>query len=274
MTVRRQTGHIHYGPERTPALPRSYLAGLGMSNDTDSDHDIAIAVGECRNTGDDCNLVLSSVLTKQIDATWAAGDDAGGMNDGDSVGNNEWFHVFLIGAPGGAVDAGFDTNTDASLLLADAAVAAAGFTKYRRIGSVRTDGSANIVAFVQYGDEFVWSDATTWSIAATTSAALYTCPYSPLGVACKIDFKGTFDAKTQFDEISFYPANGKNTAPTQNNGYASLICQNGNYENAGHFSLMTNTSAQIGAILGSGVTVNTNFAAVVMSYTDRRGRDD
>jgi len=34
----------------------------------------------------------------------------------------------------------------------------ASYDQYRRIGSVRTDGSANILAFVQDGDLFQWSD--------------------------------------------------------------------------------------------------------------------
>jgi hypothetical protein len=101
-------------------------------------------------------MILSSVITKQIDATWDAGDDAGGMNDGEAVGNDTWYHVFLLSTAGGAdVDMGFDTDVDATNLLADAAVIAAGLTKYRRLGSVLTDGNGDIILFTQRGDEFL-----------------------------------------------------------------------------------------------------------------------
>ena len=58
------------------------------------------------------------------------------------------FHVYLLGnAAGTSADIGFDTSLTATNLLADAAVIAAGLTTYRRVGSVLTDGSANIIAF-------------------------------------------------------------------------------------------------------------------------------
>ncbi len=47
----------------------------------------------------------------------------------------------------GAVDFGFDTSVDATNLLADANVIAGGFTKYRRVGSILTDASSNIIGF-------------------------------------------------------------------------------------------------------------------------------
>jgi len=59
-------------------LPPGYIYGLETSADTDSDHDVTIATGKCRSYSDLYNLKLSSAITKQIDATWAAGDAAGG----------------------------------------------------------------------------------------------------------------------------------------------------------------------------------------------------
>ncbi|MFQ5915801.1 MAG: hypothetical protein ACE5JS_21720, partial [Nitrospinota bacterium] len=59
-------------------LPRSFLAGLGLANNAvDADHDIDIAVGEARGSGDDADLNLTSAITKQIDAAWAVGTNAG-----------------------------------------------------------------------------------------------------------------------------------------------------------------------------------------------------
>jgi hypothetical protein len=133
-------------------LPRGYIDGLITSNAADADHDINIAVGECRDSTNTYNMVLSSVFTKQIDASWAAGSAAGGLFSG-SVANATWYHVFLIRKDSdGAIDAGFDTSVVA-------ANKPAGYSAYRRIGSVLTNGSANILGFVQFGDKFLWDDS-------------------------------------------------------------------------------------------------------------------
>ena len=56
-----------------------FISGLKATSDADADHDVQIAIGSCRSDGDSANIDLSSVITKQIDAVWAEGDDAGGI---------------------------------------------------------------------------------------------------------------------------------------------------------------------------------------------------
>jgi len=133
----------------TSELPNGYITGLTLSNDTDTEHDIAIAVGECRDSADGTDMARAAVLTKQIDAAFAAGDDAGGMFTG-AVANTTWYHVHLIKKDSdGTIDAGFDTSITAANIPA-------GYTEYRRIGSVLTNGAANILNFIQVGDIFRW----------------------------------------------------------------------------------------------------------------------
>ncbi len=126
-------------------------AGLTLSNDTDADHDIAIAVGECIDSQNAEGIKLASILTKQIDVDWAAGDDDGGFPSGLSIAADTWYHVFLIkDRDTGIVDAGFDTSITPTNLLSDASA----YDVYRRIGSVLTDGSSNILPFIQINDVF------------------------------------------------------------------------------------------------------------------------
>jgi len=135
---------------RTP-FPIGWISGLQMSNDTDADADVAIAVGGARDSTDAVNLALSSVLTKRIDATFASGDDAGGMFTG-TVGNSTWYHLFLIRLDSdGTIDAGFDTSTSAANIPT-------GYTEFRWIGSVLTDGTADILPFYHSGDILLWDD--------------------------------------------------------------------------------------------------------------------
>lgn len=128
---------------RTPserAFPPDHLSGLSVSLDSDADHDVQIAVGTARDAGDNQDISLTSVITKQIDVSWAEGDDAGGFPTGISLTNNTRYRVFVIVKTDGTVDAGFDTAANASNLLADAS----DYSYYRQVGWLHTDGSSNI----------------------------------------------------------------------------------------------------------------------------------
>jgi hypothetical protein len=121
-----------------------------MSNDTDTEHDISIAAGTCRDSANGTTMTLSSAMVKRIDAAWAAESTNGGLFSG-AVANTTWYHVFLIEKDSDrSVDAGFDTSLTAANIPA-------GYTEYRRIGSVLTDGSANIRNFIQHGDYFFYT---------------------------------------------------------------------------------------------------------------------
>lgn len=155
----------------TPKLPRGHIGGLQISNNgTDSDHDIDIAVGECRATGHDANLVISSATTKRIDASWVTGSGNGGMASAVSLTADTTYHLFLVDDGAGTTDAGFDTSLTATNLLSDT-----GGSFYRRIGSVITDGTSNILAFSQHGDEFLLADPPldVNSASVTTTASLH-----------------------------------------------------------------------------------------------------
>ena len=141
--------------EEVDVMPPLYLAGLFLSNAADADHDITIdSDGGCRDSGNAYDFTLSSDLTKQIDASWAAGNNAGGLFSG-AVANSTWYAVHLIRKDSdGSIDAGFDTSSTAANIPA-------GYTAYRRIGWVRTDGSANIRRFTQVGDSFRYHNLVT-----------------------------------------------------------------------------------------------------------------
>ncbi len=256
--------------EKLTIVPRGHLAGLQMSNDTDTDHDILIAIGEATDSTGAINMKLSTAMTKQIDATWALGDDAGGMNDGDAVGNSEWFHVHeLSNAAGDSVDAGYDTSLTAVNLLADTAVIAAGLTLYRRIGSVLTDGSANILAFSQEGDEVLWADPpldidvsnqSTTAITRTLSVATGIKVHAIMNVAAqyaglRMVYFSSLDANDELPSATTAPLA---TWATEANTTFKLIVR-------------TNTSGQIRT---RATDVSTIIRIATLGYVDRRGKDD
>jgi hypothetical protein len=118
------------------------------NNATDANNDIDFSAGNFTVSDGSAQGVASSVETKRLDATWAAGNNAGGLAAGLTKANSTTYHCFkLLNPTTGATGSGFDTSLNATNLLADSAVIAAGFTKYRRVFSILTDGSGNIRAF-------------------------------------------------------------------------------------------------------------------------------
>jgi hypothetical protein len=77
----------------TPAglyFPTGHLYGLTLSNNgTDATNDIDISAGTARDASDTYNYVLPSTYVKQIDAAWALGSAAGGLDTG-SVGDSRY----------------------------------------------------------------------------------------------------------------------------------------------------------------------------------------
>jgi hypothetical protein len=96
-------------------------------------------------------------LTKQIDANWAEGTNQGGFPSGlGAPAIDTWYRMFLIGSTDGtSIDAGYDSDSAAANLLADAAPSS--YAKYRRYGWVLTDAASNIIPFIQRnGGRFDW----------------------------------------------------------------------------------------------------------------------
>lgn len=116
------------------------IDGLVPSNGADTDHDITISDGSAADSTKTSRLVLSESLTKQIDASWAAGNNAGGLFSG-TVAANTTYHMFIIEKDSdGTIDAGFDTSVTAANIPSS-------YIRYRRVASILTDSSANILNF-------------------------------------------------------------------------------------------------------------------------------
>lgn len=127
----------------TVKINRNYINGMRLSLDTDVDHDILVASGQCANNGNTDYETLSAGITKQIDATFAAGDDAGGMFTGSVANDTNYYFCIIKKDSDSTIDAGFDTSSSG-------ANTPSGYTFIRAIGVVRTDGSANIKGITEY----------------------------------------------------------------------------------------------------------------------------
>lgn len=131
------------------------------NNSSDSEHDIDFNPGNFEFSGLDGQAINSNIITKQIDATWTQGTNSGGLASGVSLTPDTTYHCFaLSNSEGSLVDFGFDTSIVAGNLLSDSAVILAGLTKYKRVGSIITDGSSNIIGFIQTEKIFILQTIT------------------------------------------------------------------------------------------------------------------
>ena len=141
------------------AVPRWHIAGMTYGNNgTDPTNDIDIAAGQCASDDvTDANRVLLNpgVMTKQLDAVWAAGTAAGGRISSESLANGGW-NIFAFRRSGGSDDYCFSQSL--SPTLPD------GGTNKRLIGWINRVSGA-IATFTTYettggGLELLWNAPT------------------------------------------------------------------------------------------------------------------
>lgn len=163
-----------------------YITGLKLSySDTT---EIGITAGACRNSTNANDIVASAALTVDGSLTGAGGLDQG------SLANSTLYAVYLIGDSTNYNDAAGILSTNMS-----SPALPYGYDMFRLIGHIKTDGSANILPFVQTGngstrrmtyDTLIQvlnaGTATTFtnvdcsaSVPATAKAVVLQCAYTP-----------------------------------------------------------------------------------------------
>lgn len=123
-----------------------FLGGLTLST-AGSSATFGIAAGIAADSTSALLLSLASAFTKTT-SSWAVGTATGSLDTG-SIANSTWYHVFIIGAPMVTPDILISLSPTAPTLPAT-------YTLFRRIGSMKTDGSGNWKKFSQRGNEFLW----------------------------------------------------------------------------------------------------------------------
>jgi hypothetical protein len=101
-------------------------------------------------------MVLASALTKQLDAAWAVGTNAGGLDTG-AIGNNDYYIWLIMRSDTGVVDALFSTSSSSPSMPAN-------YDYKRLIGWFKREAGA-ITAFKTYESyggslDFLWASPT------------------------------------------------------------------------------------------------------------------
>ena len=217
-------------------LPKNYRSGCVGSHDTDTAHDINFTAGKWRSDDDTYDLILTSEITKQIDAAWAAGDDAGGLDTGTVAADTE-YHWYLIGNPTtGATDV-VATATYGSPTLPS------GYTKKRRIRSDLTDGSSNFIQKLQHDDIFYWLTVPAPTAVASTGTGENTVTIdvpTSIRVMAKINVVGD----TAGGLLYIYPTDVSNQSPTSTGSPLASVGDSASSVRES-FEVLTDTSGQI-----------------------------
>lgn len=148
-------------------VPRGHIAGLTLST-AGSSATFSVAAGQAADDGAAVLVNLASSINKTT-GSWAVGTGNGALDTG-AIANNTWYHVWLIRRPDtGVVDVLVSTSASSPTMPAN-------YTQRRRIGSMRTNGSAQWTKFYQLADQFLW-DAPVLDVDITnepTTATLRT----------------------------------------------------------------------------------------------------
>lgn len=147
------------------SLLRSVLAGCQLSNDGTSPNTVIDVSAGIAMSSDNLLLMDIGAFTGSTGGIWATGSGSNKMDTSTAVAAATWYHVFVIGGGGNATDILFSLSATAPTLPT-------GYTKQRRIGSFRTAAATtNILAFVQDGDLFQWTNPTTLGLDISSGTA-------------------------------------------------------------------------------------------------------
>ena len=146
------------------------MSGLIVSNNSGNpDTDIDLSIGQALDSAKAEILKLSSSTTKDLSAVFAAGSGNGGFYQGGGLATDETYYGFIIKKDS---DSSIDIYVDIS---SSAANIPSGYTAYRRIGYVVTDGSGDILPFsaieISGGSVKITWDAQSNDISATAPTA-------------------------------------------------------------------------------------------------------
>lgn len=178
--------------------------------------------------------------------------------------NNAGANVGSVAAPATALASGFDTLFSQSY---PAPTLPTGYNVKQCLGSVLTDGSANIRAFNQFGDEFLLTTSVQNLLAApgdmsahllAVSVPLGVKVYAHLNAACENGQFGYISSPDQTDEAS-----APGAGPFGNFGVSG-----GALVGANQVRVWTNTSAQIRYRLSA----NSSIGIATLGWRDPRRR--
>lgn len=244
-------------------VQRGAIAGLTLST-AGSSATFGVSVGQATDSAGAVSMPLSVAFTKTA-SLWVAGSTNGALDTG-TVANSTWYHAYLIQRQ--------DNNLVDVIVSTSAAGPAlpSGYTRYRRIGAMKTDGSAKWTQFSQKGNEFLWTAPTNDGGVATSTTPSNLTVNVPLGVQVNALLNSAATIGGGVSYILMYsPDQGAQSAVST--GSHTLWADNGSAANgtSGLVSVRTSTAQAIKVVASNSTPT---LYTVTQGWIDRRGIDD
>ena len=238
---------------------QGYIGGLTLANDATTPATVIDTASGIAESDDVTTLMTLPTFTKNANAVWTVGSGNGCLDSGTSLAANTWYHLFVIERTDtGVVDELCSQSATSPALPSN-------YSKKRRIGSIKTDGSSHIIAFTQNGDEFLWKTAISdVSISNLGTAGATLSISTPLGVKTNALIGVQINGTPNWHVELYSPDQGfgENVIVIGVNPASSQWL-------AGSGSIRTNTSSQIQAISDQN---NTTLFLATNGWIDTRGR--
>ena len=217
-------------------------------------------------------ILLTAPLEKNTQ-TWAAGDGQGGVPAAQFPWTPDtWKHFFLIKRDSdGVIDAGFDTNLDANILLAQT-----GFNQYRRVCSAfLVDAPSDFLRSFLHDlndDSFTWWEGVRDFLGSAPALAPMVVPLTlgaPLGLQLPVEIMAVGSGLVSAWALNFYDGwNGGAGGITDQ--YQRLVGSAAADQEKNNFRLVTDTSQQIYVEPIAPSTPPIGLSIDVVRYYDKR----
>ena len=237
----------------------NYLSGLTLST-AGSSATFSVAAGTAMDATNASAMVLTSALSKTTSA-WAVGNANGALDTG-AIANSTWYSVWeIMRTDTGVVDVLISTSATAPTMPAS-------YNRKRRIGWIKTDGSAQWFSFLQIGDDFFYAQTAEASYGATQGATLTTLSMVPPSV---VPYMSGYASSVNNATTSITIAPASNSALSVTIAYSGNGGTSGIYEQFGvSLVAQTNSSRQIYVAvpyMSNGGTISSS------GWNDSRGKD-
>lgn len=219
-----------------------------QNNATDPNNNMDFGTGVFQ-FDDGSGMSTFAALTKELDGTWVAGTNQGGLDTGAKAADT-WYYCYAINNPTtGASDALFTATYGAPTMPA-------GFTKQTYVGPMRTGATGNILTGAYVGNRFYFSSLITdfsGTLTGTPANKTITAPPSSLAVL-ELSFaadSGESGGRTLslVDKVSgqtYQPINSRPISGSSN-------------PQSGETQILVDSSSQIQAFVASGTSGNTSL---------------
>ena len=253
-----------------PLYSDGHLYGLGTVLGSDVDHDVQIAVGSCADSTNSFPMDLTSPLTKKIDLDWVEGDENGGLASGarsvaDTPNATTTYFLYLIAKTDGTTDAIWDTSPTGVNIFADASE----YSYFRRIACHLIDGTNDITAYRQYGDNF-WHSGGTIPLdlnGATVAAATPLELSVPKGIQVMAEITAALEEGSGSTRTTFMAK--ALSDPTDSLTNYTIRVSNGGEKAQSTFHILTDTDA---LIMHNSQNTNSTLNVWTRGWIDARGK--